>query len=816
MQNWFKSLIGITFSIFVIVIVAGIIINYFVKTSVPNYNSEYKLDGLKNEIVIYRDSMAIPYINAQNEQDALFALGFLHAQERMFQMDIARRAAEGKLSEIFGKETLLFDKMFLTVGIRRIAERNYKQVSQLTKNNLAAYSKGVNAFLNSGDALPIEFDILNYTPEQWKPEHTLMIIRMMAWELNIGLWTDITFSRIVQKFGLQKAKEILPDYPENAPTIVPSSITKSKNISNNIVEIDKEFRKFLGFSGTHIGSNNWVVNSRLSSSGKPIIANDPHLAYQAPGKWYAVVVNSKNLKVAGVSLPGVPGVVIGKNENISWVLTNVMADEADFYAEKVDFKKNKYFFMNDWHDLKIIKELIKIKDAENQSFEIFETHRGPLISEIHPLKKLYSDNKHFDQPISMRWIGADFSDEYLSFFSINKSKNWNDFKNAISHFSVPGQNFVYADKSGNIGYICGAKIPIRPTNSTTFVFDGTNSDNDWKGFVSYTQMPMLFNPSENYIASANNKTVKSFSYHISNLWEPSSRIERIHQLMDSKPLHSSEDFKKYQTDLVSPYAREMTKFIVEAFNGVKITDKNLEKAISLMNEWDFSFDAYLQAPAIYAHFLRSLIKNIFQDELGHELMSEYSFVANVPYRAVMKILTENSSTFIDNKKTQKIERRNEIIRQSFIDALLQLENNYGKDLSKWQWGKMHTVTFKHFFAGKNGLVDKLINIGPYGIGGDGTTIFNTEYSLIDYNGKEKSFKKKPFSNVLGPSMRFIYDFSNPDEFYLISTTGQSGNIFSEHFKDQTEMWISGKYLKVRTDEESFTKNQKITKLLPLN
>jgi penicillin G amidase len=813
MQNWLKYTIGITFSFITLLVIGGAITYYMITSSVPKYNDDLLVEGLRSDVTIYRDSLAIPYIKAQTEEDALFSLGFLHAQERLFQMDIARRAAEGKLSEVFGEETLLFDKMFLTVGIKRIAERNFNLVSPVTKRNLTAYSKGVNAFINSRSPLPIEFDLLDYTPSLWKPEHSLMIIRMMAWELNIAWWTDITFTRLIQKFGSSKAEEILPDYPENAPTVIPSTISKNKLISSSFIDLNKKYRDFFGITGTHIGSNNWVVNSKLSNSNNPIIANDPHLAYQVPGKWYAVVINANGLKVAGVSLPGIPGVVIGKNENISWVLTNVMADEADFYYEKIDIKKKKYFFNNEWKNLIVIKENIEVKNSNTIQFEVLKTHRGPIISDIHLFPNMYNDTKHFSKPISMKWIGSDFSDEYLSFISINKAKNWSDFKSALSSSSVPGQNFVYADKSGNIGYLCGAKIPIRPSNSTTFVFDGSNENNDWKGFVSNSQMPMLFNPPENFIASANNKPVKNFPYHISNLWEPSSRIERITELLSGKKNHSVKDFMKYQSDLVSPYAKEISKYLINAFDGLKITDQNLKVSLELIKEWDYSFDAYLQAPAIYALFFKYLLKNLLEDELGWEFYSEYAFVANVPYRSVRKILEQNRSTFIDNKRTKKIENRDVIIRESFVDALSFLEQNYGSNLQHWQWGRIHTVTFKHFLGGQSGILDKIINIGPYGIGGDGTTIFNTEYSLVPYNGKMKKLGRKDFSNNLGPSMRYIYDFANPDEFYLVLPTGQSGNIFSSHFKDQTEMWLSGKYIKVKTDEESFTRNSNITRLL---
>ena len=422
---------------------------------------------------------------------------------------------------------------------------------------------------------PVEFDVLGYQPEEWKPEHSIIVIRMMAWELNLGWWTDLTFTELVQKLGEEKVKEILPGYPENAPTIIPADIKKFAQINSNFIETDKAFRKFIGMTGTHLGSNNWVVNSQMSASGKPIIANDPHLAYRAPGIWYAAVIKSPTWNAAGVTLPGVPGIVIGKNENISWTLTQIMTDETDFYFETLDSSRTKYLLDGKWKDLIVIEDTIKTRDGIREPIEIKYTHRGPIISNIHPYNFIFNKDESTYPPISMRWLGNEFSDEMDAFLKINKAKNWNEFKSAVEKFNIPGQNFVYADSEGNIGYVFGGALPIRPNNATTFVFDGSTSKNDWKGFVPRNELPYLFNPSTNYIATANNKVIKDFKYHITNLWEPSSRIERITELLQSKSKHSVEDYMNYQEDIFSPYAKSIVPYILFAFQDVEVKDENL-------------------------------------------------------------------------------------------------------------------------------------------------------------------------------------------------------------------------------------------------
>ncbi len=809
MRKWKKIFIGLSLTFLVTFIIAGWIFYNMLSSSLPQYTGEITSSKITSDIEVYRDSFAVPYIIAQSDEDVAFALGYLHAQERLFTMDFIKRAGEGRLSEILGEKAIPFDKMFRTVGIKRNIEKNLNQNDPTVMNILQAYSNGVNAYLKECQGnYAIEFDVLGYQPEEWKPIHSLIVIKMMAWELNISWWTDLSFAELIQKLGKEKVLEILPDYPENAPTIIADNFKYLPAVNSTLVETDKAFRKLMGWTGTHIGSNNWVVNANKSVSGKPIIANDPHLAFSAPGKWYAAVIKSKEWNAAGVTLPGVPGIVIGKGENISWVLTNVMNDDSDFYVEKLDSSRTKYFIDGQWQNLKIIKDTIKVKDGKDQIITIKETQRGPIISNIHPFNFVYNNDEMDIPPISMRWSGNEFSNEMLAFYKINKAQNWNDFRDAVKYFGIPGQNFVYADAQGNIGYIMGARIPLRNSNNPTLVFDGTTSENDWKGFVPADEIPVILNPVDNFIASANNKTLKNFKYHISNLWEPSSRIDRIRELLTSKQKHSVKDFKKYHMDQVSPYAKTIAAYILESFEGIKVKDKNLNISLELLRKWDFEMNKDSQTPAIYAVFLKYLLKNIYYDEMGEDLYNRLVFLSNVPYRSLLQILEKPESIWFDDIKTKKRETREEIIRKSLADALTYLEDKFSTDLTNWQWGTIHKVTFKHAFSGNFSPLDKYINIGPNEIGGDGTTIFNTEYPFAASNENYSVFKHEEFENVLGPSMRFIFDFANPDEFYLILTTGQSGNVMSDHYKDQNPLWLKGSYMKIKTDETSIRNNTK--------
>ena len=816
MQNWLKITIGIISSLLIIFLIGGYIFYSLLISSLPLYEGEISAPYLNEEINIYFDSLAVPYIFAGNDEDAAFALGYLHASERMFAMDLIRRAGEGRLSEIFGEETLPFDRMFRTVGIYRTAGNIKERMNPEGLKLLDAYSNGVNFYLEEKrNRYSFEFDVLGYQPEKWIPEHSIIVIRMMAWELNLSWWTDLSFTELIQQLGEERVKEILPDYPENAPTVIPSEIKSFAKLNDNFIKTDKAFRKFLGMAGTHIGSNNWVVNSEMSASGKPIIANDPHLAFRAPGIWYAAVVKSPLWNVAGITLPGVPGVVIGKNENISWALTNIMTDEADFYFETLDSSRTKYLLDNTWKALEIIKDTIKVRGSEGFPLEIKITHRGPLISNIHPYNFVYNDEERNYPPISLRWIGNEFSDEMNAFIKINKAENWSEFTKAVKQFNTPGQNFVFADREGNIGYLFGGALPIRKGNATTFLFDGSKSENDWMGLVPRNELPSLYNPSDNFIATANNKVVHDFKYHITNLWEPSSRIERINTLLGVREKHSIHDYMQYQFDIYSSYAGKIVPFIMAAFEKAEVKDKNLEQSLKLLAEWNFKMDKFSQTPAIYLTFFDKLMKNIYLDEMGEDLFNQYVFLANVPYRNVLELLDKPHSIWFDDINTGEVESKNDIIRKSLSDALDELELKFGNEIKDWQWGKLHKVTFKHPFSGASGLLDGLIDIGPFEISGDGTTILNSEYSFSESIEEFPLFRHDPFDCELGPSMRFIYDFANPDEFFLVLNTGQSGNILSDHYSNMTQLWLDGKYMKIKTDEESIRVFQnKLLRILP--
>ena len=787
--------------VLILITIAAVVISEVVlKSYLPYYSGEVKLKGLKNEVRIFRDSLAIPYIVAEDEEDAAFALGFVHAQERMFQMDLYRRAALGRLSEVIGNKVLKIDKMFRTLGIAKAVEKNFQQMDDRSKNLLIAYSKGVNAYLGSTEWHSVEFDLLGYKPTEWKPEHSIAVAKLLAWELNMGWWTKIIKAHLLEKFPANYVEEIFPKDNPNYPTTLTVKNKTNFQTPFNFLKANSEAKMLLGFSGSHVGSNNWAVDGRLSVNGKPMIANDTHLAFSLPDEWFVAVVKEKDLTVAGFTLPGVPGVLIGENGKIAWTETNLMSDEALFYSEKLNGRGTKYFKNGRWKKLKIVKDTIAVKDSANAVVNICSTDNGVLISDVHPYAMLFPDSAQSKTFVSMNWPALNSAKEFLSISRVNHSQNWEEFKEALRSYSYPGQNFVYADSKGNIGYVCGVKL-IKRKRGAEDLLNGTTASGQIR-FVPYDEMPKEFNPPKGFIATANNKVAKDFKYHVADLWEPPARIERIFQFLKSKKKFSLGDFKQMQSDVYSDYPKELINKLLIAFSAAKIEDKNLNVALKLLKNWDYGFSKHSQPAAIYSVFFQKLIENTFKDEMGKNLFKEFVFVADVPLRAVKKLLKNKYSFWWDNKSTPTQETMNNILRRSLTDALTFLEGKFGKDISQWQWGRLHKLTLKHPFHGHSKIIDRLMDVGTFEVGGCGTTLFNTEFSFV-----------KPYDVTLGQAMRFIYDFSQPDVFYFTLPSGESGHVWSPHYGETTRDWLKGKYYKVNTNLDGLKNFQELT-LIP--
>jgi penicillin amidase len=784
-----KTLIGIGF-MFIIVLLTSTLIGYILVTrSFPKVSGTINVKGLTQEVKVYRDEFGVPHILAQSEYDAFFTVGFTQAQDRLWQMDLTRRAGMGRLSEVLGEPALQIDKMFHTLGLWRHVQKLSQSLDDNTRNALQAYADGVNQFIKTHTGkYPIEFDMLNIEPEPWTIEHSLLVSRLMAWELNYSRWIDLLLAELVQRFGEEKAKEIFPYWPDNAPLIMPKEL-KGKKIAEDLrplFDAEGACRSLLGIRALESGSNAWAISGAKSVTGKPILANDPHLILTSPARWYELHIKAPGLDVAGMTIPGVPFIVVGRNQRIAWGVTNAMMDDEDFYIEEVDSLQHptRYRLNNEWRPMGETIDTIIVKGSLPVVLSIYSTHRGPIVNKMEPTAETSSSL------ISMRWTGNEISNEAGALYRIDKSGNWQEFQDALKLFTAPAQNFVYADVDGNIGYRTGGKLPIRKTKGPTLPFPGWTDEYDWMGFVPFDEMPHVYNPPEGFVATANNKIVDdSYPYNISHHWESPWRSIRISEVLQEQEKFTVEEIQRLQFDLVSTHAREIVPYILHAYDSVTVMDKDVKTTLEYFRNWNYEMRKEDVSTTLFQATITKLVYNIFHDKMGERLYGLYDTLASTPLSALSYLLKNPNSQWFDDFKTPALETRDAMIRKSVSDALVMLKSELGGDLKEWQWGRLHTVTFRHVF-GSNKMLSGFFNVGPFPIGGSHSTINVGQF-----------FIARSFESAVGPSMRQIFNLADINDTRSVLPPGQSGQVFSSHYKDQVALWLHGAY-KMRPMQQS--------------
>jgi penicillin amidase len=775
-----KILVGaVSVVVLVLLVLAGVAYHLITK-SFPQTSGSVSIRGLQSEVTVFRDEYGVPHLFASSDRDGYFAVGYTHAQERLWQMELIRRAGMGRLSEILGEPALVPDKMFRTLGIWRLAKTITSTLDPRTRTALQDYADGVNSFIETHKGkYPVEFDMLSIEPEPWTVEHSIVVSRLMAWELNYSRWVDILQGELISRFGDQRAGEIIPSWPAGAPVIVPTEKKKrTAYLPYELMEADRSYRKLLGMSSFSSGSNAWVVGSAKSITGKPIVADDPHLILMIPARWYELHLTTPSLNVAGPTIAGVPFVVIGRNERIAWGVTNAMMDDADYYTEEVDSVQHptKYKFKDEWRPLTREIDTILVKGALPVVYTSYWTHHGPIINRIEPSAQFSS------QLISMRWTGSDVSNEALAFYGINRAANWDEFKTALKSFGSPSQNFVYGDVDGNIGYYTSGRLPLRTSKAAIVPYPPNSAEYEWKGYVPFEQMPQRFNPPDGFIATANNKiTDDAYPYYISNHWEPSWRIARITEVLKGMEKISVEDVQRLQVDLVSPQAREIVPIILKAYEGQNVQNNDVKTALTYFRTWDYQMKKEDVATTLFEVFFVKVIHNTFRDEFGTQLMGLYDTLASTPYKVTTELLKKDSSDWFDDITTPQKENRNDIIRKSMDDAVKELKQLLGGELKEWQWGRLHKIEFKHVF-GANDILKRVFNIGPFPVGGSHSTIWKGDYNL-----------STSFANTVGPSTRQIFDLADMNNGRAVTPPGQSGQVFFRNYDDQVKLWLLGTY-----------------------
>ncbi|HUI10704.1 MAG TPA: penicillin acylase family protein [Bacteroidota bacterium] len=764
----------------VALLAAALFLRYQIRKSFPVTAGTIGVPGLGAPVSVRRDAFGVPSIRAYSEHDLMMAAGFVQAQDRLWQMDMARRAGEGRLSELFGSGTVPFDRMFRIIGIRRTAEQILSRMAPGSVDRLRWYADGVNAYISSARGrYPVEFDLLGYAPEPWTPLHSVIVGRLIAWELNLSWWTDVTYGSIAARIPLDRLLEIMPAYPADVPPTVPSSEWRPyAGVALPYLRVAQAYAAARGLSGLRGGSNAWAVAPRRSASGAAILANDTHLQLESPSRWYELELEMPGMRVRGMSMAGVPAVIAGRNDSIAWGITNVMADDADFYVEQLDSATGtKYLYNGSWHPFVKLAEEISVRGDTAVPLQVRLTGHGPVVTDIQtPLQE-----GRAPYVASMRWTGNEVDDQFLAFTLIDRARTPREFAAGVAEFAVPGQNFVYADVRGNIGYWCGVRLPIRAGRNSLLPLPGWDPSTEWRGFVPFGRLPHMLNPPAGYIASANNRIVdESYPYHISDLWEPPSRILRLDEAL-GKPgdVFSVQDFERLQLDTYSLYARDIVPYILEAFHDSAGALPMGGRVFEYLRNWHHRFDADDIATSIYQEFLVRLLRNTFADEMGDSLYHDWVILGNVPLRVMSRLLAEGNSPWFDDVRTPALETRDDIVRRSLREAIAALRESYGDDPRQWGWGKLHTVALRHPFGLRKPL-DRIFNIGPFPAPGGSTALVSMEYDL-----------NAPFAVTVGPSFRQIFDMRG--DYRSVLPSGESGQVFDVHYDDQTQLWLNGAY-----------------------
>lgn len=791
MKKWIIIIVVIMGCLILVVAGGGYLwFQHTLKKSLPQISGELIVSGLKENVEIIRDTYGVPHIYANNESDLYFALGYAVAQDRFWQMEFHRRLGHGRLSEVLGEDFVEVDRYFRMLTAAGLNKEIPEDLTTLLK----AFTDGVNAYLETHrDSLPFEFTLLGYQPEPWHADDYLAILKVVNWSLSSGWHADLTAAEMLEKAGEERLREAFPVWPEDAPLIIPEETKALKKVSEFTLKTIPLKEKLEAFSSP-AASNNWVISGKKSVTGKPILANDPHLGLTNPSVWWEVHMVCPTMNVSGFAILGIPGIAVGHNSHVAWGVTNVMVDDVDFYIEKINPENpRQYWYKGHWENMRVIEETIRVKEKDPVKTEILLTRHGPIINEEKKGSK--------EKVISARWAFTECLQPFQAVYLLAKAEDVEGVIEALRYWESPSQNLVFADTKGNIGYWCCATVPIRSKGDGLLPVPGWTGEYEWQGYVSFECRPHMLNPEEGFIATANNKIVgKSYPNLISHYWEPMDRITRILQLLNSMKKLSIEDFKRMHQDIYCVLASELTPEMIKVLDK-RLSNEDAQKAKDILSSWDFMMAKESVGACLFEVTYRKMMDNIFKDELGETLFQKYIKTASFPPRAIRMIVRKGSSLWFDDVNTSEKETMEDILEKSLKQMLSELKEVIGGEINTWTWGKIHTLTFEHVL-GKKKPLDRIFNLGPFPVGGSSLTVNKKQYPY-----------DKPFGVDHGVSQRMLVNLSDINRSLHVLPTGESGHIRSPHHRDQIDLYLSGRYRPAWTDRSDVEKHSEGTLVL---
>ena len=735
-------------------------------TSLPKTDGLRAINGLQKTVEIRRDRYGVPHIKAQTEHDTYVALGYVHAQDRLWQMDFLRRLGAGRLSEILGDSTVRSDRYMRTLGLYRLAQTSVARLPPDARAAIDAYTEGVNAYLDSRNgAWPIEFYILRYRPERWKPADSLVWGRTMGIFLSRNWREEVLRARIKQTLGADALPVLFPEYPADGPR---TSVAYGDGLDNPLA--------------VGSASNAWVVSGDHTVTKKPLLANDPHLRFRTPALWYLATIDTPGRSLAGATVPGVPFMVLGQNSHIAWGFTSAETDVQDLYVEKLDTSERSRYRTPEGNRRFVERtEIIRVRDRPDVRFTVRSTRHGPVISDLSPGLKSLAPKGHV-LALATPALRED-DDSALASYKLSHARNWTQFRNAVGSWHTPHLNIAYADRDGNIGLIAAARVPLRNAGDGRLPAEGWSGEFDWAGWIPFDDLPQFFNPPGGIIANANNPTATAeYQYTLGRWRTPGYRAQRLEHLLKSSRSTDVAAMTRIQNDSVSVAARDLLATLLQ-------TDPRTEEAgrvHALMRGWDGTMARDIPQPLIFFAWLRALDRHLLADELG-ELYAQYGGL----HTQTIKTVLSREISWCDDKSTPTQESCDDQVTASLADAMTELSERFGTDFTRWQWGAAHIVRFDHPVLGRLPVIGGLFNIRLPTDGGP--------YTLN--RGMIRISSDAPYASVHGAGYRAVYDLAAKDRSRFIVSPGQSGNWFSSHYDDLAERWRNGGWLSLKTPNQ---------------
>ena len=764
------------------------------KTLHPVYNGEIKIKNTTEDVTVYFDDIGVPHINAQNQKDAYLALGYVHAQDRLWQMELVRRIAAGRLSEILGKELLSVDQFFSGLGIEEAAN---KTIASLDKSSQAyvltqAYLDGVNQFIKNGKT-PLEFILLGLEKEKYTIKDIYNVFGYMSFSFAVAHKTDPLLTEIKEKLGTPYLSELLGFAGENLTvnkTSIPEKINASISRAVSSIMDDLPVSPF-------IGSNSWVIAPEKTKNGKVIFANDPHIGFSQPSVWYQNHIKTPDFEIYGFNIALMPFPLMGHNRAYAYGMTILANDDLNFYIEEDNPENSlEYKTIDGYEKYQLVDKTIHIKNEIDTNFQVKVSRHGPIMNGL--IKHVIDE-----RPIAMNWIYTQLPNEMLEVsYGISHANSMRDFKKSVAKIHAPGLNVMYGDAKDNIGWFSSAKLyQLRDGLSSKTYLNGASGNDEIIEYLPFEENPQAINPTWKYVYSANNQPDSVRGKLYQGYYQPQDRAKRIVELLDEKNDFTKKDVSKMIYDVKSSTVSEISKGLLKSVEKSKGTASE-RKAFSIIENWDGSYLKTSVGPTIFNRFLYEFLKETYNDELGDSFQL---FINSQLQDQVLPLqVNREKSVWWDNISSKdKIETRSDIVNLAFKNAIVFLQNQLGENMEDWTWNRVLSIEHEHAIGKAGGLLRKFFNVGPFETIG-GNEVINNQIFNLDSTGYYKV--------TAGPSTRRIVDFSDVENSLAILPTGQSGNVFSEYYKDQTEKYLEGEFVKMNLNQAEIEQSKNVLTL----